>query len=368
MEDKKRAYHITKKSNLYSIQKNGLQPRIGRRSNSVDEYEKLLCFTDDFYSIFTWKDRLYKDEPFENFAILTFDLENTEYIRRYDSAGDCFIKEAIPSENIDVIQFKRREMSKSTNPLENIFSTNMRSKAIEIMQSDYEIFTQPISELSIEKPALDIEMKNIIIEKLADYEHKKWSEEYDGIAWKAHKNNDGSLEISEQDMKQIQKYNNLKYEETEDFHKRDTRKAIMESFFIMQENNLSYELGISDEELISILEQTEYDRRNRWNNYMLSLCSKNGGNYIIPTEKAKLWEEEMRTPYSQLSEKQKESDRKEVYMIFSECQKYKSYRQELTPLQRREVELRRLEEEQQSIKKEEDLIEQENKKIGNIDK
>lgn len=46
--EKKKAYHITEKNNLYNIQKNGLEPRIGRRSNSVDENYKLVYFTDDY--------------------------------------------------------------------------------------------------------------------------------------------------------------------------------------------------------------------------------------------------------------------------------------------------------------------------------
>lgn len=363
MGDKKRAYHITKKSNLYSIQKNGLQPRIGRRSNSVDEYEKSLYFTDNLYSIFTWKKRLYGNEPFENYAILTFDIDDTQYTRRYDSAGDCFIKKTILPENIKLFQINEKNMQQNTDSLaalEDIFSTKMFLEAIEIMSNNYEVSEQPITELSIEKPTLDNNEKKETIEKLADYEHKKWSEEYNQIDWKANKNEDGSLEISEEDIEQMQKYGNLDYEQVEEFYKKDIQSSVMETFFIMQEHNIINYLGIEDEDIISTLEQIEYMRRNRWSKYMLSVCSINDGKYVIPAEKAELWEEEMRTPYSELSEKQKESDRKEVYTIFSEVEKYRLDRQKLTPLQDREAELTRLEEEQQAIEKEEDLIEQEN--------
>lgn len=357
MEETKKGYHITKKSKLYSIQKSGLEPRIGKRSNSVGEYENLLCFTDDFYSIFTWKNRLYENISFNDLAILRFDIPNNEYIRRYDSAGDCFIKDEILPENISVIQFIPKNEQQSENNLEildNIFLKNSRSQAIEIMNENYEISMQSITELSIEESMLNDDTKRKVIEDLARYEHKKWSELYDIIDWKSKKSSDGSFKISVQDIDKIKKYIGINYDDVEEFHKKDIRKAVMETFFIMQENNVSNNFGISDEELISVLEETEYMRRNRWNEYMLSVCSIKDGEYFIPAQKAQLWKEKMGTPYNELTEEQKDTNRKETQNIFLEIQRYKSSKQNKTPLQEREDMLIKLEQEKEIL---ESLIE-----------
>lgn len=96
----------------------------------------------------------------------------------------------------------------------------------------------------------------------------------------------------------------------------------METFFIMKENYIIDDIEISYEELIAILEHTEYVRRIKWSRYILGLCKVNGSKHIIPAEKSKLWKLEMNTPYAELSKSQKKSDIKEVDNIFSEIQKY----------------------------------------------
>lgn len=72
------------------------------------------------------------------------------------------------------------------------------------------------------------------------------------------------------------------------------------------------------------LEIAEHNRRNNWNEYMLSLCSHQDGKYIIPAQRVKWWEDEIRTPYKNLSDKLKEYDKIEVYNIFSEIEKHKN--------------------------------------------
>ena len=59
----------------------------------------------------------------------------------------------------------------------------------------------------------------------------------------------------------------------------------------MQDNNLANNFE-GFEELISILEHAEYMRRNRWNKYMLSVCSLNNGKYVIPSEQAEILKKE----------------------------------------------------------------------------
>ena len=65
MSEREKGYHITPKSNLYSIQKNGLLPRIGRRSYSVNEYENAVSFTPSLSSIAIWKERFFGDASFD---------------------------------------------------------------------------------------------------------------------------------------------------------------------------------------------------------------------------------------------------------------------------------------------------------------
>lgn len=57
---------------------------------------------------------------------------------------------------------------------------------------------------------------------------------------------------------------------------------------------------------------------------MLSLCIHQDGKYIIPAQRVKWWEDEIRTPYKNLSDKLKEYDKIEVYNIFSEIEKHKN--------------------------------------------
>lgn len=333
MKEIKKGYHITQKSNLPNIQKNGLQPKIGRRSNSVNEYTKILSFTPWLHSIPVWKKRLYENIPFDDLVILAFDLDGIEFIERYDSAGDYFTKSTIPPKNLNLIEIIKKDETYdniSYENLENIFSTDNNS--------NYEISEKPIIELFLEAPIIDSVKKIEITELLAQYEHQKWSEEYSKVEWKAQNNEDGSLIISEQDIEQIQKYCSITYEQSEEVYKQEIQDAVMESFFIMQENHMIEYLGISDEELLSILEHTEYARRNRWSQYMLSVCLVNNGKYIIPLEKAKLWKSEMRTNYNELNENQKDSDRKEVTNIFEKIKYYISEKQISMPSQPAETE------------------------------
>lgn len=54
----KYGYHLTTKNNLYGIQKNGLMPKLGRRSYYIGEKRKLLCFVSDIKHLDYWKKKL----------------------------------------------------------------------------------------------------------------------------------------------------------------------------------------------------------------------------------------------------------------------------------------------------------------------
>lgn len=315
MENKyKTAYHITKKANLLNIQKNGLEPRIGRRSNNVNEYNKLLCFTTSLRAICIWKERLYGEVPFDDLAILSFELENIQYGQRYDSAGDFFTTTKILPENIRVIQIVEKGKIQTPVSLENLSQYVLHDEKYQVIECN-------IRELKLEQVSKE---KEKIIDELAAYEHKKWSECQDIIHWCGDSKSDGTIQIAPQHIEQIQKYGKLDYDKADEVYKKEIRKTVLETFYIMQENGLLNQLNISDEDILSILERTEYNRRNSWNEYMLSLCIFNDGKYTIPKERVEWWNDEIRTSYYELSENLKEYDRVEVYNIFSEIEKYKN--------------------------------------------
>ncbi len=69
-------YHLTTKNNLYGIKKNGLMPKLGRRSYYIGEKRKLLCFTFDIKHLDYWKKKLYEyflldnNMPFESEIVI----------------------------------------------------------------------------------------------------------------------------------------------------------------------------------------------------------------------------------------------------------------------------------------------------------
>ncbi len=234
----------------------------------------------------TWKEQLYKDQSFDELTILTFDLDGLQYESRYDSSGDFFLETAVYPEKIRLLQIIKKGTPNDTVSLDHLRDILMDS-SINNNNSQYEIFEKKITEIFIEKPIIDTGKKRLIIEKLAEYEHKKWRDEYSRIEWKAKRADNGDLVLADQDVNQIQKYINLNYDHVESYYKEYIRKAIMESLFIIQDNNFE-----GFEELISILEHAEYMRRNRWNKYMLSVCSLNNGKYVIPSEQAEILKKE----------------------------------------------------------------------------
>ena len=65
-------------------------------------------------------------------------------------------------------------------------------------------------------------------------------------------------------------------------------------------------------ELFEKLADIEHERWADWQKYMHSLCIKQGEGLIIPADSVEQWERQIKTPYSELSEKEKDSDRKQV--------------------------------------------------------
>ena len=68
--------------------------------------------------------------------------------------------------------------------------------------------------------------------------------------------------------------------------------------------------------LIEKLADYEHDRWSRWQKYLFSKCTINqDGSLTIPKNFVDRWTIQMNTNYNNLSIEEKQSDRKEAYMI-----------------------------------------------------
>lgn len=125
-------YHITNKSSINSILKNGLVPSIGKNSRSVKEQNFLIYFT-TFNYIDTWIERFNLDKT--QIVVLKFPYDKAG--QRYDSANDYFTFDIIPPENISVIDNSEEVLlekfylkNKSMIDLETIKKANTLLKII----------------------------------------------------------------------------------------------------------------------------------------------------------------------------------------------------------------------------------------------
>lgn len=67
------------------------------------------------------------------------------------------------------------------------------------------------------------------------------------------------------------------------------------------------------DEIIDGLANIEHERWAHWQRYMHSKCDQlPDGSLVIPHDLVTLWERQIATPYCELSEKEKESDREQV--------------------------------------------------------
>jgi len=67
------------------------------------------------------------------------------------------------------------------------------------------------------------------------------------------------------------------------------------------------------DELFEQLAAIEHERWADWQKYMHSKCNQGShGRLIIPRVLVTQWERQIKTPYAELSEKEKESDRDQV--------------------------------------------------------
>lgn len=70
--------------------------------------------------------------------------------------------------------------------------------------------------------------------------------------------------------------------------------------------------------LIEELADIEHERWSHWQRYLHSKCKRaRDGSLVIPAHLVHRWEHQMSTPYSALTEEEKESDREQVRRYLS---------------------------------------------------
>ncbi len=73
---------------------------------------------------------------------------------------------------------------------------------------------------------------------------------------------------------------------------------------------------MTEQELIEALADKEHDSWSHWQAYLFSRCDKaTDGSLIIPAALVKRWQRQIATPYEELTEQEKQSDRNEVAQI-----------------------------------------------------
>ena len=72
-------------------------------------------------------------------------------------------------------------------------------------------------------------------------------------------------------------------------------------------------LMLQSRELLEVLAANEHERWSHWQRYLHEQCVPAGdGSLMIPADLVRRWTAQMNTPYAELSEKEKESDREQV--------------------------------------------------------
>lgn len=80
---------------------------------------------------------------------------------------------------------------------------------------------------------------------------------------------------------------------------------------------------MDEQELIEQLSEAEHTSWSHWMSYLFSKCTRQyDGTYVIPRELVTRWRYQIETPYAELSEQEKQSDRAEVAHILPIIQQY----------------------------------------------
>lgn len=120
--NKKRFYHLTIKSNLESISKNGLIPKSGQRSKRINDNRKAVFLFPKLGSVISLVTQLYDDNELEDLAILEINIKDKVY-SDYKAIGYVYSKTPILPQNINLIEsiyLQKRKINFSLETYDNI--------------------------------------------------------------------------------------------------------------------------------------------------------------------------------------------------------------------------------------------------------
>ena len=108
---------------------------------------------------------------------------------------------------------------------------------------------------------------------------------------------------------------NKKTKNFSDLSKKQKDKIISDCCEGANEEQAELLNSVNDDWIKKFIEQgaeIEHNRWSRWQSYLFSKSEWTKDGYLIPKELCFKWQKQIDTPYSELSEKEKESDKKEV--------------------------------------------------------
>lgn len=244
-------YHLTTKNNLYGIKKNGLMPKLGRRSYYVREKRKLLYFTLDSKDLNYWKKELYKyfyldnNMPFDDeVVILKFIIDDIDYVER--NAAECITENVVPADKIMVISIE--------NP------------NIEYRLSDLDI------DLDIDESKLKALLESKELFKNIVYT--------DPILFTSSINKDGRLILDRDLVNRLKNKINTRYEDI--IWKNDLIENVNDIFYTIIESNILCRYDASEEWLLELLLRMEYERQQEFDSQLLNCCHIENGHYLVP--------------------------------------------------------------------------------------
>jgi hypothetical protein len=110
---------------------------------------------------------------------------------------------------------------------------------------------------------------------------------------------------------------------------------------------------MTEQELIELLADKEHNSWARWTNYLFNRCDlergKDSFRYVIPRELVERWKRQIDTPYADLSEQEKQSDRDEVEHILPIIKKFAEEAIALGGLRGRTLTLRWIDSEREHV-------------------
>lgn len=96
-------HHLTTRDKIAEIITKGLVPRIGTRSESINDKNKAIYFFDSITLLDDWIEELYKDRNKSDLELLRFNLKNRKWFHRDIDIGDFYLKTRVNPNSIEFL-------------------------------------------------------------------------------------------------------------------------------------------------------------------------------------------------------------------------------------------------------------------------